>query len=92
MWGLQRDSWRRGVPTSYLSQPCSADLAALALPLLVVAAVATVVESLPINAQLDDNLSVPAVTWLLGLAILQPAQAAAAAAASTALASRGLAL
>ena len=36
-----------------------------------IALVATAVESLPINARLDDNLSVPGVAALLGAALLQ---------------------
>ena len=43
-----------------------------ALPAIVgIAAVATVVESLPINQQVDDNLSVPGTAALLGYYLLR---------------------
>ena len=38
-----------------------------------IAGVATVIESLPINQTVDDNLSVPGVTALLGTLLLQAA-------------------
>ena len=46
--------------------------AAHALPTIAaIAAVATVVESLPINQQVDDNLSVPGIAALLGYYLLR---------------------
>jgi dolichol kinase len=39
--------------------------------LIVIAFVATVIESLPINKVLDDNLSVPGVAALLGTMLMQ---------------------
>lgn len=42
------------------------DMAAMAGRIAVIAAVATLIESLPINQKLDDNLSVPGAVALLG--------------------------
>ncbi|KAK9902215.1 hypothetical protein WJX75_007878 [Coccomyxa subellipsoidea] len=42
------------------------DMAAMAAGVATIAAVATLIESLPINQRLDDNLSVPGVVALLG--------------------------
>jgi len=39
-------------------------------PLLLICAVATAVEALPLSDKLDDNVSVPSVAMLLGAALL----------------------
>lgn len=46
------------------------DLAASAGPIFLVSLAATLVESLPINTGIDDNLSVPSVAALLGSVLL----------------------
>ena len=49
------------------------DLASTAVAIAAISAVATAVESLPINQSVDDNLSVPGVAALMGHFILRTA-------------------
>jgi dolichol kinase len=42
------------------------DMRAMAASIAVIAAIATVIESLPVNQKLDDNISVPSAVALLG--------------------------
>jgi len=49
----------------------NADFAVVALAVITIASVATLIESLPINQVLDDNLSVPGVAAVMGFMLLQ---------------------
>ncbi len=47
------------------------DISSMAVTVAVVALVATLIESLPINKELDDNLSVPGVALLVGVLLVR---------------------
>ena len=49
------------------------DMPAMAQGVIVVAALATLVESLPINEVIDDNISVPAITMVASMLLLTAA-------------------
>ena len=51
----------------------SRDVQSLAVAVVGISAVATAIESLPINKMLDDNLSVPGIAAVLGTVFLQAA-------------------